>query len=177
MDPLLHRSDHRQHDAPAWRGTAALFVVTAVIAAGHVVAKAASPLASSREACTPVVKTIGGAPARVFCGPAKASAKVGSTAYRFAGGACLRAPGFTVNVGTLSFASSARVSYLGISLPKAKAGIYTGTQVTVSFNVGSQRHSLVSSAGSKVVLGAGLHSGTFAGRDLLGKAVTGSFTC
>jgi hypothetical protein len=148
-----------------------------VVAAGHAVAKAASPRSSSRTACAPVVKTIGGAPARVFCGPAKATARVGSTAYRFAGGACGKAPGFTVNVGTLSFASSARVSYFGISLPRAKAGTYTGTQVTLSFSVGGRRHSLVSGASAKVVLGPGLHSGSFTGKDLLGKAVTGSFTC
>jgi hypothetical protein len=173
----LHQSDHRHDDGTGWRGAVALFVVMMVIAAGHAVATAASPLGTSRTTCTPAVKTIGGAPARVFCGPAKATAKVGSTAYRFAGGACQKAPGFSVNVGTLSFASSARVSYFGISLPKAKPGTYTGTQVTLSFNVGKQRHSLVSSAGAKVVLGPGVRSGTFAGKDLLGKAITGSFTC
>jgi hypothetical protein len=172
-----HQSDDRHDDWTGWRGAAALVVVMAVVAAGHAVAEAASPWSSSRAACIPVVKTIGGAPARVFCGPAKATAKVGSTAYRFAGGACRKAPGFTVNVGTLSFASSARVSYFGISLPRAKAGIYTGTQVTLSVNVGGRRHSLASSAGAKVVLGPGLHSGSFAGKDLLGKAITGSFTC
>jgi hypothetical protein len=172
-----HQSDNRHHDWTGWRGAAALVVVMALVAAGHAAAKAASAWSPSTTACTPVVKTIGGAPARVFCGPAKATAKVGSTAYRFVGGACREAPGFTVNVGTLSLASSARVSYLGISLPRAKAGTYTGTQVTLSFNVGSQRHSLVSSAGAKVVLGPGLHSGSFAGKDLLGKAITGFFTC
>ena len=175
MSQPQHQPGRRHHDGAGWRGVAALFAVMAFVAAGHAVARAAAPFSSSRAACTPAVKTIGGAPARVFCGPAKATAKIGSTAYRFAGGACQRAPGFTVNVGTLSFASSARVSYFGISLPKAKAGTYTGTQVTLSFNVGKQRHSLVSSA--RVVLGPGLHSGSFAGEDLLGRPITGSFTC
>lgn len=32
-------------------------------------------------------------------------------------------------------------------------------------------------AGAKVVLGPGLHSGSFTGKDQPGKAVTGSFTC
>ena len=50
-------------------------------------------------------------------------------------------------------------------------------RVTLSFNVGRQRHSLVSKRGAKVVLRRGLRSGTFAGKDLLGKPVTGSFTC
>lgn len=171
-----HQSDDR-HDWTGWRGAAALFVVMAVVAAGHAVASAASPWSASRTACAPAVKTIGGAPARVFCGPAKATAKVGSTDFRFAGGACQKAPGFTVNLGTLSFASSARVSYFGISLPVAKAGTYTGAQVTLSFNVGGRHHSLVPGAGAKLVLGPGLHSGSFTGKDLLGKAITGSFTC
>ena len=98
-----HQSDQRHHDWTGWRGAVALVTVMAVVVAGHAVARAASPWSSSRTACTPVVKTIGGAPARVFCRPAKATPRIGSTSYRFAGGACQKAPGFTVNVGALSF--------------------------------------------------------------------------
>jgi len=128
------------------------------------------------SACTPGVKTIGGAPARVFCGPARATAQVGGVTYRFANGTCQKAPGFTVNIGTLSFGSS-KLSYFGVSLPRAAAGSYTGKQVTVSFNAGARRFSLSPSAGTKVFLAAGLHSGAFSGKDLSGRTVKGSFTC
>jgi hypothetical protein len=178
---LRARGTHR-YDSPLttrqriWLVAAAVLVVGAISAA-YAVAATAAPAAASKATCTPGVKTIGGSPARVFCGPARATAKVGPTAYRFAGGACLKAPGFSVNIGTLSFASNSPVAYFGISLPRAKAGTYTGKQVTLSFTAGKGRHSLVSSAGAKLVLAPNLHSGTFAGKDLLGKTISGSFTC
>jgi hypothetical protein len=156
----------------------AIGVLVALITASCIYAAVASaaPQPQSVSACTPGAKTIGGAPARVFCGPAKATVQVGGTTYRFANGACQRAPGFTVNIGTLGFGSS-KLSYFGVSLPRAAVGAYTGKQVTVSFNVGARRFSLSPSAGTKVVLAAGLRSGTFSGRDLSGRAVKGSFTC
>jgi hypothetical protein len=55
--------------------------------------------------------------------------------------------------------------------------VHTGTQVTVSMNVGPRRVSLSPSAGAKVILRAGLHSGTFSGKDLSGRTVEGSFSC
>jgi hypothetical protein len=176
------RSRRIRHDSPLsgrqrlWLVVAALIVVL-VLGAAWAVAASAAPAHPSKAACTPGAKTIGGAPARVFCGPAKATARLGGTAYRFANGACQKAPGFTVNLGTLSFAASSPVAYLGISLPQAKAGTYAGRQVTVSFSTGKRRVSLRTDSAARVVLHAGLHSGTFSGADLSGKKVTGSFSC
>jgi hypothetical protein len=160
------------------RASLAIGGLVALIAASCIYAAAANatPGPQSASACTPGVKTIGGASARVFCGPAKATAQVGGTTYRFASGTCQKAPGFTVNIGTLSFGSS-KLSYFGVSLPRSAAGSYTGKQVTLSFNVGARRFSLSPSAGTKVVLAAGLRAGTFSGKDLSGLAVKGSFTC
>ena len=122
------------------------------------------------------MKTIGGAPARVFCGPAKATVKVAGTTYAFSGGQCLKASGFAVNVGTLSFASKAKPAYFGSSLPTANAGTDAGRNVTLSFSAGGQRSSL-STAGAKVVVRSRLRGGSFAGKDLAGRTVTGSFAC
>jgi hypothetical protein len=52
------QSDEGHHDWTGWRGAAALFVVMAVVAAGHAVAKAASPWSSPSTACTPRAKVV-----------------------------------------------------------------------------------------------------------------------
>ena len=173
----LHERDHCHDDGTGWNGAIALLVVLGVIGVGHAAATAASPLHTGNSTCSPSVRSIAGAPARVFCGPAKASVKVGSATYAFAGGACLKRPRFSVNVGTLSFDPGAKAPYFGLSLPRARAGTYTGKQVTLSFTAGAQHIALATRAATRVVLRAGLRSGTFAGSDLLGKTVSGSFSC
>ena len=172
-----HESDHQHDDGTGWRGAIALLVVLGVIGVGHAATTVASPLRTSRITCTPGVRSIAGVPARVFCGPAKASVKVGSATYAFAGGGCLKQPRFSVNVGTLSFDPGAKVSYFGLSLPRARAGRYTGKQVTLSVTAGTHHIALTSRPGTTVLLRPGLHSGTFAGSDVLGNTVTGSFSC
>lgn len=91
-----HESDHQHDDGTGWRGAIALLVLLGVIGVGHAATTAASPLRTSRVTCTPGVRSIAGVPARVFCGPAKASVKVGSATYAFAGGGCLKQPRFSV---------------------------------------------------------------------------------
>src|SRR5215207_9575749 len=157
---VAERYDHRLEEAgkdvlSPRRLSLAIVGLVALVAAFciYVAAASAAPQPRSVSACTPGVKTIGGASARVFCGPAKATVQVGGTTYRFANGTCQKAPGFTVNIGTLSFGSS-QLSYFGLSLPRASAGSYTGKQVAVSFNVGARRFSLSPSVGTKVVLAA-----------------------
>jgi hypothetical protein len=150
---------------------ASAVALVSIVAAVYAVAAGAAPT------CTAGVKIVGGVPARSSCGPAKATATVGAKTFRFTSGECLAGGRFTVNIGTLSFASSSTTSYFGVSLPATHAGIYTGKQVTLSFNRGPSRVSLSPGAGAKVVLKPGLRSGSFTGKDLGGRPVHGSFSC
>jgi hypothetical protein len=142
----LYQRDHRHDGGTGWNGAIWLLVVLGVIGVGHAAATAASPLHTANITCTPGVRSIAGAPARVFCGPAKASVKVGSATYTFAGGACLKQPRFSVNLGTLSFDPGAKAPYFGLSLPRARAGTYAGKQVTLSFTAGTQHIALATRA-------------------------------
>jgi hypothetical protein len=181
VEPRVPRRSHVRHEpAPAsrhgWIVVAALFVLCA-LGASQAGAASASPRAQTASSCTPGPTTVGTSPARAFCGPAKATAKVGGRTFTFAHGSCLTAPGFGINVGTLTFDPAARAPYLGILLPLARAGTYTGTQVTASLHVGARRVTLSTTGQSKVVLKPGLRSGTFSGLDLDGRQVKGSFSC
>ena len=113
---------------------------------------------------------------RVFCGPAQATVKVAGKTHKFGNGECLKGPGFTVNVGTLSFAPKSKLAYFGLSLPTAKAGTYVGKKVTLTFNAGGKSASL-STGAAKVVVKAGLRGGSFSSEDLSGRPVSGSFSC
>jgi hypothetical protein len=150
-----------------------LALAAAALAAASL--SAPGPAPASAAACIPGVKTIGGAPARVFCGPAKATVTLAGRTYRIAGGVCQKAPSFTVNVGALTFGGKTRLSYFGLTLPGRKDGTFTGNRVTLSFNAGAVRASL--SRDAKVVVRGGLRAGTFSGRDLLGRKLAGSFAC
>jgi hypothetical protein len=160
------------------RQLAAALAVMYVMAAGYSGAAAAWAGAASKTPCTPDVTTIDGGLARIFCGPARATATVGKTTYRFASGSCRHTRGFAVNVGgTLVIGSSEKLSYFGISLPGAAAGSYRGTHASLAIVVGRRHVSLSRAAGSRVVLDEGLHSGTFVGTDLSGRTIKGSFSC
>jgi hypothetical protein len=128
----------------------------------------------AQPVCTPAVKTVAGAPARVFCGPAQATVHVGSRTFRLHGGSCVRlASGFTLNIGTLSFAAKTLPPYLGISLTSSKPGRHA--RPTVALTSGGKRITLRTT--SAVTLGAGAAKGSFSGRDLSGAAVRGTFSC
>ena len=154
------------------RTLAVALAVMCVIAVGH-----GGVAAAAKTPCTPGVTTIDGGLARVFCGPARATATVGKTTYRFARGSCLHTGGFAVNVGgTLVIGSSEKLSYFGISLPGARAGSYRDARGP-AIVVGRRHVSLSTAAGSRVVLDKGLRSGTFVGTDLSGRTIKGSFSC
>jgi hypothetical protein len=159
----------------AWLALSALLVAS-IIASVYAVAASAAPQPQA-AACTAGVTSIEGLPARVFCGPARANATVGTATFRFTRGACEAGARFTVNIGVLSFGSSPKLSYFGVSLPAARPGTYTGKQVTLSFSSGGKRASLSPSVGARLVLKPGLRGGSFSGRDLSGRPVKGSFTC
>jgi hypothetical protein len=151
-----------------------LSVLAAVLGAAAAAALAA-PFQASAAGCTPGTRTIGGAPARVFCGSAHATVQLGARKLTFSGGSCERlGSSFALNIGTLSFATASKLPYLGISLTGARAG--RQTRPTVSFNAAGKRSSLQITTGL-VTLAKGLKSGTFAGRTLAGATVKGSFSC
>jgi hypothetical protein len=151
-------------------------LVGSIIASVYTVSANAAPQRWA-AACTPGVRSIDGLPVRAFCGPAKATATLGATTFRFTRGSCEAGARFTLNIGVLSFASKARLSYFGVSLPAARAGTYAGRQATLSFSTGATRASLSPTTAAQIVLKPGLHSGTFSGKDLSGRPVKGSFTC
>ena len=123
--------------------------------------------------CTPATKIVASAPARVFCGPAEATVHVGSHTYRLHGGSCIRVPsGFALNIGTMSLAPTPR-PYLGIVLESSKPGRHD--RPTVALNTNGKRIALRST--STVTLSAGGAKGSFSGRDLAGRAVSGTFSC
>jgi hypothetical protein len=156
---------------------AALVLLAAVGAPRAAAAATAAAARGAKDACVAGDRTIGRSSARVFCGPAKATATIGRSTVRFAHGSCLTSPGFAINIGTLAFDPAARVAYLGILLPLAKPGVYSGTQVTASLRAAGRHLTLSATGPSKVVLNPGARSGTFSGVDFSGKPVKGSFSC
>ncbi len=112
---------------------------------------------------------------RTFCGPATATARVGSKTFRFSGGQCTVSQGyFTVNIGAITLGSEKpKYAYLGIDVKPPKAG--THASQIVSWQAPGKRYSLLP---AKVTVASGLRSGTFSGPVLGGSgSATGSFHC
>jgi len=150
-----------------------LFAVCIICVLG-VVAPAAAGAASAAgtAGCTPGVRTVDGSPARVFCGPAKASVHLGGKTMTFTGGVCERSGGFYVlNMGTF-FAGGSKSPrpYFGLLIAKPKPGSYRGQ--SLSFRSGGVSRSSLADVTLKT-----LHGGTFSGRLIGGGTVTGSFSC
>jgi hypothetical protein len=178
MAPRPLGSGRRRPPMRRVRVLAAALVLLAAVGAPRAAAASKEPAAHGpKESCVAGDRTIGRSSARVFCGPAKATAMIGGSTVRFAHGSCRTSPGFAINIGTLAFDPAARVSYLGILLPLAKPGIYSGTQVSASLRAGTRHVTLSATGPSKVVLNPGARSGTFSGVDFGGKPVKGSFSC
>jgi len=148
-------------------------VVAAVAAAAIAAIAATAPTAAARTAgCTPGVRTVDGSPARVFCGPAKATVHVGGKTILFSGGLCERSGGmYVLNIGTF-FAGGSKSPrpYFGVLIAKPKPGSYKGQ--ALSFRAGGASKSSLADVTLKT-----MHSGTFSGRLIGGGAVTGSFSC
>ena len=121
-----------------------------------------SPSAGTPAACDPGTRVVEGTTIYVYCGPARATVKVGGKTYRIFGGKCKRmreAKLYVVDVGIITVAGGKPTArYLGIRVQVAKA----------AYNV----------APNVVKVGNGMRSGTFSG-DALGRAgrVSGSWTC
>jgi hypothetical protein len=133
----------------------------------------ATTSAQSAAACVAGVKQINGSPARTFCGPAKATVKLGGASVAYKQGSCSRsAAGFTINIGTIVIGNGKnKPEYFGITV-KATAGAHAYSGVAV-VHAGKSYAVL-----GTVTLKAGLKSGTFSGK-VFGSPtkIAGSFSC
>lgn len=118
-------------------------------------------------ACTPGPTTLGGADARVWCGPAKATVHVSGRTYHFAHGVCQRTEGFSkgsrvlaVNIGTQTLPPAApKASYFGVLADRAKGGTYRNQ--AVSWQVPGKGFAALTNT---VVVSSTLRAGSFSGR-------------
>jgi hypothetical protein len=116
--------------------------------------------------------TLDGFEAWHFCGPATATVTLGSTTVQITSGWCeTNAAGYSVAIGTQLFGSPSPTQepdMLNILAdPTTGSGSIGG--------VVAHKHWLL--IGQSVTFGAGKTSGAFAGSDVSGAAVHGSFTC
>src|SRR5207247_2534167 len=121
--PVLRRlgrdlGEERRHQRDQGREplvTRTLAILATAVAAASILAAADSGKAAT-AGCKSGVTTVDGSPARVFCGPAKASVRIGGKTLSFANGLCEQSGGgFVVNIGTF-FPSSdtSKRPYLGL---------------------------------------------------------------
>ena len=166
-------------------------VVVAALAAGAGVAAGAAA-APARVDCTMGSFTDGASSGVAFCGPAKATAKVGGKTYAFKSGSCIRTSKYVnVNIGSEVLSGpKKKYSYFAVLVgdsgavagakPAAKDGTYAGGLVTIRWKGGKDY--VLNGAGDKTVkvtLKKGRTAGTFSGTTYLAPhlKVTGSFTC
>ncbi len=133
------------------------------------------------------MRSVDGVRARVFCGPATATVRVGGKAYTFRNGVCERRPlYFDVNIGVVSLVPGKKGSttYFGLVVGRApgfgpnvpaagKDGSYSGA--TIAIDVRGAGTAL--RADSVVKLRNGRTAGSFAGKTFDGKPVSGTFRC
>ena len=148
-------------------------IALAVLAAAAVLGRAGATTRSA--SCAAGVHTAAGATVRTFCGPAKATAKIGSQTFRFSGGSCTVEGGyFNVNVGSITLPpAKPKFAYLGIDVKPPRPG--THPNQVVAWQEPGKRYGLLPVS---VTVKPGLKGGTFTGK-VLGGAGTGSgtFTC
>jgi hypothetical protein len=154
-------------------------------------AVAAAPAA--RTGCTPGPFSSKGSSGVVFCGPAKATAKVGRKLYTFSHGTCVKTSKYLyLNLGTEVLSGpKQKYSYFGLLVgaypgapsgtkPSPKDGTYTGGLVTIRWK--GKTAFILNGAGDrnvKITLKNSRRAGTFSGTTFLAPKlkVTGSFTC
>ena len=140
-------------------------------------------------ACTAGVKTVGGATERTFCGPAKATIKVGSKSFTIVQGTCTATSAYlSVNIGTVvpGRTTKNKPNYFGLDVgrvpgtnspPAGSDGTYT-KGVILSAVYGGQSFAVDSDMSStKALLSGGRKRGTVTGTTLTGQKLTASFHC
>ncbi|HEX4680431.1 MAG TPA: hypothetical protein VH210_14625 [Gaiellaceae bacterium] len=163
-----------------------LSVGLAAIAAASAAAPA-SPSTPLRMSCTAGMISFGGTQARVFCGSAKATVKIGGKTFSFKGGSCERTSKYlAINVGTVVLGNTTKKKpdYFGLdvgaypgttSKPASHDGSYTGGVLAVEFGGKSY---LLRGDTAKITVSGGRTRGTFSADGLLGSSrAIGSFSC
>jgi hypothetical protein len=159
------------------------------LVAGIAATAAAAP---TRAACTAAPFTKGSTSGLAFCGPAKATAKVGGRTYTFTSGSCVRTSKyFYLNLGTeVLEGPKGTYSYFGLIVgaypganpgtkPAPKDGTYSAGLVTIRWK---GKDSILNGAGDptvKITLKKGRTAGTFSGTTFIPPKVkvTGTFSC
>jgi hypothetical protein len=148
-------------------------LITAAVAVLAAAAFGAASGQSASQACVAGVKKIQGVPARAFCGPAKATVKLGAKSVAYAQGSCSKSSaGWTINIGTVVLGNlKQKPEYFGITVP-ATAGAHANSGVAVVH--ASKSYAVLGT----VTLKAGLKAGTFSGK-VFGSPtrISGSFSC
>jgi hypothetical protein len=150
---------------------AVLVVLLALLALGAT-AQGGGAVPTATSACKPGVTTIKGFQARVFCGPAKVAAVVNGKKYVIKNGVCERYPTyFLINIGTTVLGigkNRPELPYFGLLMGRSPAyseppvntpGTYHKGLITI--DVPGVHEHLHNEPDLKIVLKAGLKSGTF----------------
>jgi len=154
-------------------------------AAALATAGAASP---QQAGCTPGQFTSGSSSGVVFCGPAKATVKVGGKTYALSGGSCTKTSKYVnINVGTLVLSGPRKkYSYFGLlagqypgAPPGAKAAPKDGTYAGGLVSLVWRGKSYSADTNVRITLKKGRSAGTFsgAGHFTPNLKLTGSFSC
>jgi hypothetical protein len=128
-------------------------------------------------ACTAGVKTVGGANVRTFCGPAKATVKIGGKTLSFKNGKCEKLSGYyTVNIGSITLPlAKPKYSYFGLTTTKKRGGTYSVKDVPLVWQTPGKRFALWKGS---VKISSSMKSGTFSGTTLEGsQKASGSWSC
>ena len=154
----------------------ALLVITCATAA--LAAWGLGVASGSNAGCTAGVKTVGGATVRTFCGPAKATVKIGGKTLHFSGGQCEKLSGFyTVNIGAITLPpAKPKHMYFGFTTTKKRGGTYKiFGDVTLGWETPGKRYSL---GKGSVKIASSMKRGTFSGTELLSsQKASGSWSC
>ncbi len=156
-----------------------------VLVACCAVAAASAGAVSAAPACTAGVHPFGGANARTFCGPAKATLVVGGRTIRFSGGSCERGPQYVaVNIGTVVLGTTTKTKPEYFGLLVGKAPIVGGTPAAHDGSFKAQAVSAVHAGKGYAVINAtvkltngrtrGAFTGTVFGTN---GSVHGTFRC
>lgn len=149
--------------------------LAAVLAA---VASGGGAASSGVSACRPGPKMVRGARVVVFCGPARATVKLGRTKLAFRHGSCVRGVNgaWAINVGTVTLPPRRpRFKHFGITIGRLRGpGKYK--KAAIGFQWRGRTYGVT---GSVVTIKGRVSSGTFTGRLDRGprSAVRGSFSC
>ena len=164
--------------------------ILVVAIASAAIAFTAAP--SVAGGCTPGPTKIGGKDAMVFCGPAKATVKVGGKTLSFSGGTCASTSKyFYLNIGTEIFGvPKQKQPYFGVLVgqypgakpgtkPSPKDGTYSGGLVSVRWQNSAYDLNGAGDKNVKITLKKGRTAGSFTGSTFFTPhtKVTGSFTC